>query len=452
MAFQTALSGFKPPATEIRILDKSGGPVLMEFTIAPHVRGEHVDGVLAIGRDISARRKAEQAQAGLELQLRRAQKMEALGRLAGGVAHDFNNFLTVIKANCQMARETVVHGHPSVECLEEIDKASHHAAELVRQILTFSRPQKQDRFRHHLEPIVLDAIKLLRSILPPNISIASQLATDVPAVLANPEQIHQMLLNLGTNAAYAMRGITGQLELSLTSLHVDEILAARYPDLHVGPYARLTVSDTGHGMDAATIERIFDPFFTTKPPGEGTGLGLAVVHGIMKNHDGTVIVYSEPGRGTRFNLYFPAAAGEKAPPLSPLPLPRGRGEHFLFVDDDDLLTGVGRQMLESLGYRATVCTGASEAIAILRSETEIFDGVISDLAMPGMNGLELAAKCQRLRPGIPFILTSGNTSVVSPESLKACGVREFLLKPFTLPALGETLRRVLPVPRELPCR
>jgi len=450
-AFETALRGKKPPLTEIRVLDKSGGPVLMEFTIAPHLRHNRVGSVLVIGRDISARRRAEQAQAGLEVQLRRAQKMEALGRLAGGIAHDFNNFLTVIVANCQMARATLVNGHPAVESLEEIDRAGHHAAELVRQILAFSRPQKQDRQVHQLEPVVKDAVRLLRSMLPPIVKIETRLAPDCAPVLANSEQINQILLNLGTNAAYAMRGKGGSIEVALGPVRVDEALTARNPDLRSGPYVCLTVSDEGHGMDSAMLERIFDPFFTTKPPGEGTGLGLAVVHGIMKNHEGAISVYSEPGRGTRFNLYFPASpdVNKRTNQLAQA-APRGQGQRLLFVDDETALTEIAKRLLETLGYRVTICHSAAEALALMQQTQERFECVISDLAMPGMNGLELARECQRLQPGVPFILTSGNNSVLTADSLRACGVCAFILKPFTLQAVAQALDRALSA-RSAPC-
>jgi CheY-like chemotaxis protein len=364
--------------------------------------------------------------------------------MAGGIAHDFNNFLSVIIANCQLARLDLVHGHPAVQSVEEIDKASHRAAEMVRQIMAFSRHHDQDRQALNLEPVVREALKLLRSTLPASIEIQMRLSANCPFVLANAAQIHQVLLNLGSNAAHAMRDKGGRLEVSLEALDVDETLAARNPDLHPGSYVRLAVGDNGHGMDAATLERIFDPFFTTKPPGEGTGLGLAVVHGIMKNHQGAVTAYSERQRGTRFNLYFPAAAGQEIPTeQSASTLPRGQGEHVLFVDDDISLAESGKRFLERLGYRATACQSAGEALQLLRVAPASCAAIISDLAMPGMTGLELATECRRVKPGIPFVLMSGNTSIMTPESLKTCGVADFILKPFTFRLLAETLHRVL---------
>jgi CheY-like chemotaxis protein len=382
----------------------------------------------------------------LEVQLRRAQKMEALGRMAGGIAHDFNNFLSVIIANCQLARLDLIHGHPAIQSVEEIDKASHRAAEMVRQILAFSRHQEQECQLLNLGPVVKEALKLLRSMLPATIDIQSRLSADCPSVLANAAQIHQVLLNLGTNAAHAMRENGGRLEISLEALEVDEVLAARYADLRTGSYVRLAVGDNGHGMDAVTLERIFDPFFTTKPPGEGTGLGLAVVHGIMKNHQGAITVYSEPERGTRFNLYFPAVAGQELPSEpSVTTVPLGRGQHILFVDDDPALAEIGKRFLERLGYRATACRDAVTALELLRTAPASCAAIISDLAMPGLSGLELADECRRAKPGMPFILMSGNNSVMTPDSLKSCGVADFILKPFTFQALAEALHRVLPV-------
>jgi PAS domain S-box-containing protein len=445
--FESALAGDQPPTTEFRVLRKSGEALLMEFTVTPQFEANRVRGVLAIGRDISARRKAELARDGLEVQLRRAQKMEALGRMASGITHDFNNFLSIIIANCQLARLDLVHGHPAVQSVDEIDKASHRAAEMVRQILGFSRNQEQECVSLNLEPVVREALKLLRSMLPATVDIQAQLSRNCPSVLANAAQIHQVLLNLGTNAVHAMRENGGRLQISLESLEVDATLAGRYAELHAGPYVRLAVADSGHGMDVATLERIFDPFFTTKPPGEGTGLGLAVVHGIMQNHKGAITVYSELERGTRFNLYFPAVAREELPsePLATT-VPRGSGQHILFVDDDEALAEIGRRFLERLGYRATACRDSAAALKQLRTAPESCAAIISDLAMPGLSGLELADECRRVKPGLPFILMSGHNSVMTAESLKSCGVADFILKPFTFQALAEALHRVLPVP------
>jgi PAS domain S-box-containing protein len=443
-AFDAAVTGRQRVREELRMLNTGGAAVPMQIDFVPHVReGGNVCAVLVLGRDVSARRKAEQKQSSLETQLRRSQKMEALGRLAGGIAHDFNNFLTVISTNCQIAQTHLTNEHPVMASLEEIHHTAHHAAQMVRQILAFSRNQKQDRHTLELEPVVQEAVRLLRAMLPTRIAIVSDLAPRCPPILGNAEQIHQVLLNLGTNATHAMRDKGGKLEISLTLLQVDEAFAARNADLKPGPYLHLAVSDNGHGMDAATLDRIFDPFFTTKPPGEGTGLGLSIVHSILLNHDGAIGVYSEPGRGTVFHLYFPVAPGRAPNVSSPATPPaRGRGQHVLFVDDEPSLTEIGRRFLENLGYHATCCHSGAEAVQLLKG-AQHFDCVFSDLAMADMNGLELANECRKIHPGTPFILASGYHSGLTIESLHEYGVTDFILKPFTLAIIAETLERVL---------
>ncbi len=442
--FETALAGNKPPTIEIRVLTKLGEPVPMEFTTTPHVHNDRICGVLVIGRDVSARRKAEQTQARLQTQLRRAQKMEAIGTLAGGIAHDFNNILAVIVGNVELARMDLAAGHPAVGYLETVSKACERATDLVRQILVFSRQQEQARRVVKLEIIVQEVMKLLRSTLPVSIEIHTEFAANCPCVLADPGQMHQVLLNFGTNAAHAMRERGGTLEVSVCAVMVDEELAARTPDLHVGSYVRLSVKDDGHGMDAATLERIFDPFFTTKAPGEGTGLGLAVVHGIVRSHDGAITVYSEPEQGTIFHVYFPAVDhSTPQPEYQSGHLPRGNGQRILFVDDEILLAEGTRRILEHFGYEAVACTSTTDALDRLRTATAPFACVITDLTMPRMTGLELARECRRFQPGLPIILTTGYLGKLTDASVQAQGISAVVEKPFTLHQLTETLHRVL---------
>jgi PAS domain S-box-containing protein len=443
---EDALHGRTPSHAELRLSKISGQPVIMEFALTPEFEANRVSGLFAIGRDVSARRKAEAAAAALELQLHRAQKMEALGRLAGGIAHDFNNFLTTIMANCQMARMDLVSCHPAVVSLDQINEASGRAADLVRQILAYTRNQSPGRHVLNLEPIVRDAVKLLRSIVPAAISIEARLDPNCLPVQANVEQIHQVLLNLGTNAAHAMQDMGGALEIALEPVNVDEALAARHPGLRVGAYVRLKMRDHGCGMDAETLHRIFDPFFTTKSAGEGTGLGLSVVDSIVKSHDAIITVQSEIKKGTFFHLYFPVVPGGAARAEADLSvLPHGNGQQVLLVDGDPALTESAKRLCEKLGYQASVCASAVEALSWFRAAPAKFDCVISDLAMPDLNGLELAAECGQCRPGIPFILMSSTPSVLSADSLKALGVGDFILKPFAVRALAEALHRAMPV-------
>ncbi|MFA6545931.1 MAG: PAS domain S-box protein, partial [Limisphaerales bacterium] len=326
----------------------------------------------------------------LEEQFRQSQKMEAVGQLAGGIAHDFNNILGAIIGNTELARADAQASPATLDCLEAIMQAGHRASDLVRQILAFSRRQEQQRQPMQLQFVVREALKLLRSTVPATIEIKTHLA-DTPTVLADPSQIHQVVMNLCTNAAQAMRGRPGVLKVELDEVEADAGFAQTHADLAPGHYVRLTVADTGCGMDRATQERIFEPFFTTKPPGEGTGLGLSVVHGIMKSHDGSVSVYSQPGEGTTFHLYFPVLNAEVAAPAAALaPVPRGHGEHVLFVDDELALVQLGRKVLDGLGYQVTTKSSASEAFAIVRDQPDYFDLVVTDLTMPGMSGADLA--------------------------------------------------------------
>ena len=440
-----ALDGRMTPMAEARVLNKAGKFLWMEFIITPQYHHHQVSGVLAIGRDISAHHKAARAQEALELQLRRGQKMEAIGRLAGGIAHDFNNFLTIIMANCGLARMDIVGFHPAAERLDQISRASQRAAALVQQILTFSSSREQERSVINLKMTLKEIATMLRSTLPRSIEVRTQFALDCPFVLADPGQIQQVILNLATNSAHAMKENGGVLDISLSPIEVDEDFAARNPDLRPGRHVRLTVGDNGHGMEAATLEHIFEPFFTTKPQGEGSGLGLSVVHGIVKSHEGAITVYSEVGRGTSFNIYFPSAKGsEPAAAEHQAPtFPMGDGEHILFVDDEPSLIDCGQRILKRLGYRVTTVPNGTAALDLIRGGGDTFDCILTDFTMPDMSGVALARECRSLAPATPIILMSGYCGVLTVDSLRSQGIRELILKPFTLQTIAEALRRVL---------
>jgi PAS domain S-box-containing protein len=444
-SFNYALGGKKTPMMELRVMNKSGEFIWMEFILAPQTHHDKVSGVLAIGRDISARHQAARAQEALELQLRRAQKMEAIGRLAGGIAHDFNNFLTIIMANCGLARMDVIAAHPAAERLEQINRASLRAAALVQQILTFSSNREQERNIINLKLALKEVSTMLRSTLPRSIEVRTEFALNCPSVLADAGQMQQVILNLATNAAHAMREGGGVLEISLTAIQVDEHLAMRNPDLRPGAYVRMTVSDSGHGMDAATQEHIFEPFFTTKSQGEGSGLGLSVVHGIVKSHEGAISVYSEVGRGTSFNIYFPAAKGDASSSTEHFTrnYPLGQGEHILFVDDEPSLIDCGQRMLARLGYKVTTASNGNAALELIRSGAHKFDCIITDFTMPDLSGTALARECRTLIPNTPIILMSGYCGVLTAEALRSQGIQELILKPFTPQTIAEALRRVL---------
>ncbi len=387
-------------------------------------------------RDITERRN-------LEAQFRQAQKMESIGMLAGGIAHDFNNILSAILGNLYLAKMGAASCPEVLEHLEYISQASRRATDLVNQILAFSRQTKQEREPLKLNHVVLEALKLLRASVPATIRIQTDL-TQTPTVLANATAIHQVIMNLGTNAWHAMRDKPGSLKVEMGVIEADADLVGTQPGLHPGRYVRLSISDTGRGMDAATMERIFDPFFTTKPVGEGTGLGLAVVMGIMQSHDGTITVESQPEKGATFHLYFPVFETETGPAENVAqPIPPGHGEHILFVDDETALVHVGKKVLERLGYAVTAKTSALEAVAAVRDHPDKFDLVITDLTMPGLDGVKLCNQLLQIKPGLPVILSTGYNGMMSEDTAREHGFRGLLVKPSTTRALGEAVHRAL---------
>jgi PAS domain S-box-containing protein len=379
----------------------------------------------------------------LEEQFRQAQKMEAIGTLAGGVAHDFNNMLAAINGYAELAQMSLKDNPAVREHLGAVLQAASRATDLVRQILAFSRQHQPQRRPIQLRPVVAESLKLLRAAMPSTIEFDTTLA-DAPTVLADGTQIHQVLMNLGTNAWHAMNDRTGRLQVKLEQCVVDAALAAVQPRLRPGIYARVSVSDTGCGMDQATRRRIFEPFFTTKPPGEGTGLGLAVVHGIMDNHDGAITVHSQPGAGTEFRLYFPAHAGEEAALAAEEgPVPRGHGERVLFVDDEELLVRLAQTTLAGLGYEVEVATHPEAALAMLRADPQRFALVLTDQTMPGMTGLLLASQVRQIRPGLPIILMTGYSASLTSERVEAAGVCQLLFKPTSIASLGAAVHAAL---------
>jgi CheY-like chemotaxis protein len=287
-------------------------------------------------------------------------------------------------------------------------------------------------------------VKLLRASLPASIELRTRIDPDAPVVFADPTQIHQAIMNLGTNAWYAMKDRAGVVEVTLSAFAANAAFVRARVDLSQGRYALVSVRDTGHGMDQATQDRIFEPFFTTKGPGEGTGLGLATVHGIMKSHDGAIGVESRPGEGTTFHLYFPAiATGAIEERAAETAAPRGRGEHILFVDDEAMLVGWGTRALERLGYRATGATSPADALAAVSANPARFDLVITDLTMPAMNGIQLAQRIREIEPELSCILTTGYSADITAESVQQFGIDALILKPITKQTLGEAVHRVL---------
>ena len=366
----------------------------------------------------------------LEEQFRQAQKMEAIGQLAGGMAHDFNNILGCIMGYAELVAADMSASDPMRENMDEVIKASHRAKELILQILTFSRQQVVERRPINLNPVVKEALKFARALLPSTINIEEHLDADVPSVLADSTQIHQIIMNLATNAAHAMKEHGGRLKVGLSTATIDANMARTIPNLQAGRFVRLSVCDSGCGMNAAIQQHIFEPFFTTKAPGEGTGLGLSVIHGIMSHHGGAITVASAPETGTTFTLYFPTG-GTAAPAVVSRHSTsvRGHGEHILFIDDEPALASLGKKVLEHGGFRVTACTSPLDALAAFRSNPDGYDLVITDLTMPNLTGTALAAELLKLRADIPIILTTGFSRLMSEDQVFALGFRGLLRKP-----------------------
>ena len=394
--------------------------------------------VLGVTRDISERKK-------LQSQLLQAQKMETVGTLAGGIAHDFNNILQAVLGYSELARQKVTTGKNVQHELDMVIQASNRASDLVKHILAFSRQNEPERKPLDMGLIVKEALNLLRASVPTTIEIRQEIGDTSDRVLADPTQLHQVIMNLCTNAAQAMKEHGGQLDVILASVTVDEFLASQYTELNPGRYLKLTVSDTGHGMDKETLARIFDPFFTTKEHGEGTGMGMSVVHGIVKNHGGAISVYSEPGKGSTFNVYFPVLdSGDSLLPIAPEPAVLATGtEHILFVDDEASLVEVACEMLELLGYKVTSRASSLEALELFRHDPYRFDLIITDQTMPQMTGVNLAKEVMKIRQDIPVILCTGFSAVITPEKARTVGIREFVMKPLLIEQLAGKIRNVL---------
>ncbi len=379
----------------------------------------------------------------LERDLRQAQKMEAIGTLAGGIAHDFNNILTAIIGYTEMAQFKIPEGNALRPNLEQVLKASARAKDLVKQILTFSTQTEQERKPVQLSPTIREALKLLRSSLPTTIEILQDIdsVSDDDVVLADPTQLHQVLMNLCTNSAHAMRAHGGKLCVGLSEVEGRSVSGC--PDIKTGKYMKLMVSDNGHGMGAATLERIFDPYFTTKKAGEGTGMGLAVVQGIVKNLGGSISVYSEPGVGTTFSVYLPKTGEVATPPVEVIEtLPHGN-ERILFVDDECELAELGKEMLETVGYLVTTQTSSIKALETFREHPDDFDLVITDMTMPALTGLELSRELLSIRPRLPIIMCTGFSDALLGDQHKSEGICEILMKPYAINHLARTIREVL---------
>ncbi len=431
-----ALAG-EPVSFEHTVKYGDGATRQVRTTYVPDIDTDgRTNGVFVLVNDLTGQKHAEAL-------LARTQKMESLGTLAGGIAHDFNNILPAIRGFTTIAAKNLPRDHPAQDSLAQIEKAAQRASDLVRRILAFSRPQEHAVQAVDLENVTLEALKLLRATLPATIELRIDFAPELPEVAADPTQIYQIVVNLLTNAAYAIGTQGGSIELRLSELHADRKIAIVTAGLSPGRYVLLTVRDSGSGMDAETQARIFDPFFTTKPVGQGTGLGMSIVHGIMKNIGGAITVYSEAGKGSKFHLYFRIAEATLAEPRStPVVTARGNGQRILYVDDEEALVFLATYTLTLLGYEITGRTNAAEALLEFAARPHDFDVVVSDLSMPHMSGLDFARAILAIRSDVPVIVASGYVRPEDEAEARAIGVREVIEKPNTMEEYAQVLDRL----------
>ncbi len=420
---------------EIQVSQHGGTPIPVEAGGVVLTIGMQRYGIVSF-RDITERKQ-------LQTQLQQAQKMEAIGTLAGGIAHDFNNILAAILGYSELALLDVAEQNPAHMNLQEAIKASHRGKDLVKRILAFSRQDEQRTKALDLSLVVAETLKMVRALIPASIELQDRLDGEVGTVEADPTQLHQVILNLCTNAAHAIGEAGGRITVDLARRELADDAQRVHSELNPGHYACLTVTDSGVGIPSDLLGKIFEPYFTTKDSGQGTGIGLAVAHGIIKNHGGVITAASQLGRGSTFRVYLPVARGpadHEAQDRSPMPTGT---EHILLVDDEKALQDIGEQMLRHLGYRVLVLGDSLKALERFSQSPEAFDLVITDMTMPQMTGEELARQLLAIRPGLPIILCTGYSQKISPEEARQLGICDYLMKPLTIEQLAVKVRRAL---------
>jgi PAS domain S-box-containing protein len=412
---------------KIPLQDKKGSP---EF-------------LMGISEDITEQKLAREERERLESQLRQSLKMESIGTLAGGIAHDFNNILAAILGYAEMALSDMPHDSPARFDVEQIQKAGDRAKVLVKHILSFSKKEPSERRLVEIQGVIYEVLKLLRATIPSTIRFETEIDAHCGSVLADSTQIYQVMMNICTNAAQAMTGDAGVLTIKLAAVELTAKDVAGIEGLRPGPYARVTVSDTGSGISSETIDRIFDPYFTTRAAGQGSGMGLAVVMGIVKAHDGAITVSSVPGHGSTFTVYFPQTEGPAAGIEETHDILIGGSERVLVIDDEPDVAEITRRRIERLGYKVKAMTSSLEALKFLQAHPDAVDVVVSDQTMPDLTGEALARELREIRPGLPVILCTGYSSILNAGKAREAGVKAFVLKPVELVELAAMIRRVL---------
>ena len=417
---------------------KDGTHYEEDTTISP-LRDEmdEITHYVAVKRDVSH-------EAQLKKQLQQAQKMEAIGTLAGGIAHDFNNILAGIMGYVELAQMDAMENTAVLQNLDKVLLACYRARDLINQILTFSRQNELELKPIQISRVIREVLKLLQATLSSTIEIRQNIGSESCHILADPSQIHQLLLNLCTNAAHAMEESGGTLAVSTRALLLDDQNIDEFPELIPGCYLEMTITDTGHGMDRNTLDRLFDPFFTTKKSNKGTGMGLAVVHGIVKRHKGAIRVRSEPDKGSEFRVVLPKLENQIRLAADKQEILLGGNERILFIDDEESMVEIGSQLLERLGYQVETQTDPLKVLDTFGRKQHNYDLIITDMRMPKMTGITLARILTEIREDLPIILTTGFSELIFEGKLQKMGIKAVLMKPLTMKDLATTVRKVLP--------
>jgi len=400
-------------------------------------------GAIITSKDITARRNAEEKKKKLEIWLRQTQKLEAVGTLASGIAHEFNNILWIINGNIELAVNAVPKGNPARYHLEQVENACVRAKDMVMQIIGFTGRSEQKLEPLNIGLVTKEFLRFLRSSLPTTIKIKQNISAEEDRVMADLTQINQMLMNLCSNSYHSMKKKGGVLEINVLNIDLDLDDLALYGDLSPGKYLLITITDTGQGIKPEIMEKIFDPFFTTKSKKKSNGMGLAMVHGIVKNHGGVITTQSNIGKGTVFNVFLPCIQNDKALKKTITKTPPTGNEKILFVDDDKAIVDAGKRILERMGYRVSTATGGIEALKFFSSEKNPFDLIITDMTMPDLTGVELAKKIFSINPDASIVLCTGYSTMITPARAKNIGFKDFLLKPVTKHKIAETIRNVI---------
>lgn len=425
---------------ELNYIIKDGSRIPFEYSVVPIKSPEGKQWICAIGRDIRERKEAEEARVNLERQLVQSQKMESIGILAGGIAHDFNNILGVILGNIDIVMKDIEETSSIHESLQKIKLSGNRAKELVKQILSFSRQTKVQFIPIHLQSHIRDSVNMLRSIIPTTIKISTEIDECCGVVMADPTQINQILMNLCTNAVDAIGKSAGEIKISLQCVQSKTGFCGGNSKPKC---IELTVTDNGCGIAEDLLDKVFDPYFTTKELGHGTGMGMAIIHGIVTEYGGEISLESSVGMGTAVHIFFPTVEQSEIELSDHSDEIVHGSERILLVDDEELLAEVGKKMLERIGYKVTVITDSLEALDLFKSKPDSFDLVLSDVTMPDLDGISLSQQILKIRPEIPIILCTGYSNLIDDKSAKALGIKELLMKPITAPVLAKKLRMIL---------